>query len=233
MSNDAEHLCTDQDHGRHSSCEKAIERRQWVRFIVPNLVTRVSWYYGTETVTHLVNLVNVSANGAAMIMDVKPPSDRPCMITFDNGGISTGPIPANLISVLTEKGGRYLVKFSFEPVSTAEGIVRHQKERRAWQRVVPRETRARLSWEAGNDSISVPAQVQNISGGGVAVLTDLSPPWNQAVWLSIGPAEDEAGPVECKLVGVHGDQAGKVIARFAFVDLCSMQLYQAAVNARN
>ena len=69
-------------------------------------MTRLSWCNGTETVTHLVSLVNVSASGAAVIMDVKPPTDRPCMIHFDNGGVSTGPIPANLIAVETTDAGR-------------------------------------------------------------------------------------------------------------------------------
>ncbi len=230
MINHTQHPWTDQDHGRVSNGEQTRARRQWVRFVLPNLVTRLSWFNGTETVWHLVSLVNVSAGGAAVIMDLKPPMDRPCMILFDNGGVSTGPIPANLIAVETTDGGRYLVKFAFEPVRATKDLIRHQKERRAWQRVVPRETRARLSWQLGDDTLSVPGEVQNISGGGVAVRTDVIPPWNQAVWLSVGPVGEEAGPAECRLVGVGHDQAGKLIARFAFVDLCPLQLYQAAVE---
>ncbi len=225
-----QHPWTDQDHGLVANRELTRERRQWVRFIFPNLVTRLSWCNGTETVTHLVSLVNVSANGAAVIMDMKPPRDRPCMILFDNGGVSTGPIPAYLIAVETTNEGRYLVKFAFEPVQATRDLIRHQKERRAWQRVVPRERRARLSWQVGDDTFSVPGEVRNISGGGVAVQTDVVPPWNQVVWLSLGPVGQEAGPAECRLVGVQHDQAGKLIGRFAFVDLCPLQLYQAAVE---
>ncbi len=230
MINHVPHPWTDQDHGLVSNGEQTRERRQWVRFVVPNLVTRLSWSNGRETVTHLVNLVDVSANGAAVIMDVKPPTDRPCMILFDNGGVSTGPMPANLIAVETKEGGRYLAKFSFDPVPARGDLIQHQKERRAWQRVVPRETRACLSWQVGDDTFSVPAEVQNISGGGVAVQTDVIPPWNQAIWLSVGPLGEETGPAECRLVGVRHDPAGKLVARFAFVDLCPLQLYQAAVE---
>ena len=96
------------------------ERRQWVRFVFPNLVTRLSWFNGTDTVSHLVNLVNVSANGAAVIMEVNPPTDHPCMILFDNAGVSTGPIPTNLVSTETTDAGRILAKFAFEPVGSHE-----------------------------------------------------------------------------------------------------------------
>src|SRR5271166_6072695 len=61
-----------------------------------------------------------------------------------------------------------------------------RRERRAWQRVVPREKRARLSWQVGDDTISVPGELQNISGGGAAVQIDVAPPWNQTIWLSLG-----------------------------------------------
>ena len=195
------------------------------------MVTRLSWANGTETVTHLVGLVNVSANGAAVIiMDVKPVTDRPCMIHFDKGGVSTGPIPANLVAMETMDSGRILAKFAFDSVLANRDIIPHQRERRAWQRVVPRERRARLSWRVGDDTFSVQGEVQDISGGGVAVQTDIAPPWNQTIWLSLGPVGEEAGPAECRLVGFRNDQPGKLIARFAFVDLCPLELYQAAIG---
>ena len=100
--------------------------------------------------------------------------------------------------------------------------------------MVPRETRARLSWLIGDHTFSVPGEVRNISGGGTAVQTNVTPPWNQAIWLSLGPVGNETDPAECRLVGVQHDQAGKLVARLAFVDLCPLQLYQAAVgNSRS
>ena len=75
----------------------------------------------------------------------------------------------------------------------------------------------------------MPGEVQNISGGGVEVQTDVAPPWNQTIWLSLGPVGEEAGPAECRLVGFRNDQPGKLIARFAFVDLCPLELYEAAI----
>jgi len=230
MSNHAQYPWTGQDRGMVSNGEKSRERRQWVRFILPNMLTRLSWANGTETVTHLVSLVDVSANGAAVIMDVKPVTDRLCMIHFDNGDVSSRPIPANLVAMETTDCGRILAKFAFDAVLANRDLIPHQRERRAWQRVVPRERRACLSWRVGDDTISVPGEVQNISGGGVAVQTDVAPPWNQTIWLSRGPVGEEAGPAECRLVGFRHDQPGKLIARFSFVDLCPLQLYQAAIK---
>jgi hypothetical protein len=230
MSNHAQHPWTDQGHGMVSNGENTRERRQWVQFVFPNQVARLSWVNGTETVTHLVSLVNVSANGAEVIMDVKPVTNRPCMIHFDNGDVSTGPIPANLIAMETTDGGRYLAKFAFDPVQANRDLIRHLKERRDWQRVVPRERRACLSWQVGDDTFSVPGEVQNISGGGVVVQTDVVPPWNQTIWLTLGPVGEEAGPAECKLVGFRNDQPGKLIARFSFVDFCPLHFYQAAIE---
>ena len=227
MSNHGQPPRSDQHHAVVSNGEKSRERRQWVRFILPNMVTRLSWAKGTETVTHLVTLVNVSANGAAVIMDAKPVTDRPCMIHFDNGDVSTRPIPAKLVAMETTDSGRILANFAFDSVLADRDLLPHQRERRAWQRVVPRERRACLSWRVGDDTISVPGEVQNISGGGVAVQTDVAPPWNQTIWLSLGPVGEEAGPAECRLVGFRHDQPGKLIARFSFVDLCPLQLYQA------
>ena len=101
---------------RQSNCEKVRERREWVRFVLPNLVTRLRWINGTETVTHLVNLVDVSASGAAVLMEVEPPADRLCTILFEHGGISSGPISTELVSMTTTDVGSILAKFAFESV---------------------------------------------------------------------------------------------------------------------
>ena len=75
-----------------------------------------------------------------------------------------------------------------------------------------------------------PKSAKNLSGGGVAVQIDVAPPWNQTIWLSLGPVGEEAGPAECRLVGFRNDQPGKLIARFSFVDLCPLHLHQAAIE---
>jgi len=75
---------------------------------------------------------------------------------------------------LLTDGGRYLAKSAVDPVQATRDLIRHQKERRDWQGVVPRERRACLSWQVGDDTFSVPGEVQTISGGGVAVQTDVT-----------------------------------------------------------
>ncbi len=211
--------------------EDVRKRREWVRFIIPHLVTRLSWQDGTGTVLHLVTLVNVSAIGAAVSMHVKPPSDRPCMILFDDGNDSAGPITAKLVSIEVTEAGRVLATFKFDATHAHKNLIRHQKECRAWQRMVPRNRHGSLSWRVGAETISVPAEVQNISGGGVAVRTDVTPPWNQPVWLFLGPAGQEPGRAECRLVGLYHDSAGKLVARMVFVGLCPLHLYQASLQS--
>ncbi len=128
MSNHGQPPRSDQHHAVVSNGEKSRERRHWVRFILPNTVTRLSWANGTETVTHLVSLVNVSSNGAAVIMDVKPVTDRPCMMHFDNKGVSTGPIPAKLVAMETMDSGRILAKFAFDSVLADRDLIPHQRD---------------------------------------------------------------------------------------------------------
>jgi hypothetical protein len=213
------------------SLEATREKRKWVRFILPHLVTRVSWDNGHSMVTHLVSLVDASADGAAVIMDVRPPRDRPCMLQFEDAASSTGPIPATLLSAEMTESVRFLAKFRFNRVQPARDVIHHQKERRAWQRVVPRERRAVLSWLVNGRELEVRGEILNISGGGAAVQTDVTPPSEQTIRLKVGPPGKEVGPADCRLVGVCQARNGKVIARFAFVDLCPLQLHQVAIGA--
>jgi hypothetical protein len=210
--------------------EQTRERRKWVRLILPDLVTRVSWAQGLRTVTHLVNLVDVSGDGVVVLMDLPPPRNRPFTLRFDDGNASTGPVPATLVSVEMTDAVRFLVKFRFDLVQPCREIVTQQKEQRAWQRVVPRVRHAILSWQVHGQTFCMPGEIQNISGGGVAVRTDIEPSAGQTVLLSVGPVGSEVGPAECRLLGTHLDKSGNVVARFAFVGLCPLQLDQTAVR---
>jgi hypothetical protein len=67
-------------------------------------------------------------------------------------------------------------------------VVRRQEERRAWQRVVPKESRATLSWGKGADLRTVAGEVLDLSGGGAAVRVDVLPPQEEPIRLSLGPA---------------------------------------------
>ena len=128
MSHFTEHSWTNESLGPVLNGDETRERRQWVRFVFPDLVTRLSWFDGTETVTHLVNLVNVSASGVAVSLDVRPPTDRPVMILFSHGGVTTGPIPADLVAIEYVDGERYLVKYAFHSLQTTGSLLHHQRD---------------------------------------------------------------------------------------------------------
>ena len=55
-------------------------------------------------------------------MDVKPVTDRPCMIHFENGGAATQPIPANLVAMETMDSG-ILAKFAFDAVLANRDLI--------------------------------------------------------------------------------------------------------------
>ena len=53
MKNDDSHVTLSEVGGQ--------ERQGWVRFVLPHLVTRLTWQRGTQTYREVVGLVNVSA----------------------------------------------------------------------------------------------------------------------------------------------------------------------------
>ncbi len=93
--------------------EKTRERRQWVRFILPRVVTKVSWKSGERTISELVNLVNASAQSATVLTELEPPSNQPFILYFDDENESTGPIPATLVSKQAV-AGKTLATFRFD-----------------------------------------------------------------------------------------------------------------------
>ena len=165
------------------------ERQGWVRFVLPHLLTRLTWHYAGQIHRELVSLVNVSASGALLLVDVEPPADEQFMILFEDGNESTGPIPAVLVDKSKTDAGRTLARFRFVSVQSSGTVIRHQKERRAWQRMTPKEKRVFLSWQDSDREVSVRAELKDISGGGVAVWTATLPPSNHSIWLSVGTVD--------------------------------------------
>ena len=201
----------------------------WVRFVLPHLVTRLTWQSGTQTYRESVSLVNVSASGALVLVQVDLPPDGRFMISFEDGTDSTGPIPAVLVGKEETNAGKTLARFQFASVQSSGKVIRYQKERRAWRRMTPKEKRVFLFWHDGDRAVSVRAELKDISGGGAAVWTETLPPANQSIWLSVGK-EDRQSAAECRLVGSLPGPTGKHTSRFAFIDVCPYEIYAAALG---
>lgn len=206
------------------------ERRRWIRFVIPELVTRVGWQFGGKSESHIVNLVKVDGEGAVVVMDREPPGDQTCVIHFENGRPGALPIPARLASTEALSFGRVRATFQFDLTRSTAGGVPKNRERRAWRRVVPKETRATLSWISGDSRVAIDARLEDIGGGGAAVKVGHRPPIDETVWLSVGREGKEAGPVECRLVGCDDVSHEESIARLAFVELCPMDVFVIAMG---
>ncbi len=206
------------------------ERRRWVRFVLPEVMTRLTWTVGGATEAHLGSLVDGSSSGVAMILDVEPPGDQAFLVYLDDGKAATGPIPSRLVSLEQMPSGRTLAKFRFDSVHGQGELIRHQSERRAWRRVVPKEKRASLSWHSADQKVTVPGLLRNIGGGGAAVQTETAPLPHGSIWLRVGADGQETEPVECKVLSCQSASTGIHLVRLSFVGMCPLQLYRVAMG---
>lgn len=206
------------------------ERRRWVRFILPDLVTRLSWKRAGTTEAQLVELVDVSGEIAAVLLDFEPHHHVPYMLHFHNGKSDEMSVPAQLIATKATEQGKILATFKFEVAGAPTSFLPKQRERRAWERRVPKEKAAVLCWAERDCEVSVNAEVLNLSGGGAAVRLPKRPPANETLWLSVGQKGRESEPVECKTVSSAPDGKGAFTLRLSFVGLCPMQVFEVAMG---
>jgi PilZ domain len=206
------------------------ERRKWVRFILPDLVTRLSWQQGGRTESRLVSLVDISGEVAAVMLDFEPRHNWPYMLRFDNGESDTVTAPAHLIATKAKEHGRILATFKFDLADSPRNYLPKQRERRAWERRVPTQKSAVISWVEKDSEITVNGEVLNLSGGGAAVKIAQRPPAHEPLWLWVGREGQEAGPVECETVGCSPDGEGTLTLRLSFVGLCPLSVFEAAMG---
>ncbi len=207
-----------------------MERRLWVRFVLPELVTRVSWRFGGQSESHLVSLVKVDGVCAVVIMEHEPPGNQAYMIHFDNGRTGAVPIPARLSHTEATEYGRTLATFHFDLADSRADGLPQDRERRAWRREAPRECSASLSWMSGDSTMAIDAKLEDIGGGGAAVKVADRPPINETLRLWVGRKGQEAGPVECRMVGCESSSDENFLVRLAFVGLCPMDVFVVAMG---
>jgi hypothetical protein len=129
--------------------------------------------------------------------------------------------------------GRVLATFRFDPASGISDHIPQGRERRAWQREIPRETCAQISWGPEAAANSVDAELRDISGGGAAVRTRRRPPTNEPLWLWVGREDEKAGPVECRMLACDPEDEGMFTLRLSFIGLCPMAVFAAAMGLDN
>jgi hypothetical protein len=85
-----------------------------------------------------------------------------------------------------------------------------------------------LSWIEEARERTVPGELLNISGGGVAVASDVEPPAESPIWFGLEVQTPKI--VESRLVVISLDASGAKIIRLRFVEPCPMALFELAVQ---
>ena len=75
-----------------------------------------------------------------------------------------------------------------------------------------------------------PGELLNISGGGAAVITEVEPPADTALWFGLETEAMPIVPIEARLVVISRDTSGSKVVRLSFVDPCPMELFELAVQ---
>ncbi len=126
--------------------------------------------------------------------------------------------------------GKWLVRIRFATRIAVDSYFGQKQECRLWKRYPARETRAVLTWIEESQVKTIPCELLNISGGGVAVITAAEPPRAQSCWFSLETPPPGLDPVESEVQGIALDPAGSTILRLRFLDLCPMALFDLAVK---
>jgi hypothetical protein len=104
-------------------------------------------------------------------------------------------------------------------------------DRRDWHRQTARDTDATLSWQQDDGPQSHPAQLLDISGGGVALLIGRVPPRGRVLCLRLRSLENI--PVEGRVVDAkHHHKPGKHLIRIRFTAECPTAFFERAVHGK-
>ncbi|WP_148593012.1 hypothetical protein [Aquisphaera giovannonii] len=192
----------------------------------------MSWEEEGRTESHLVSLWKLDEEGAAVMTETVPPGDRSVLLHVDLGPSRVASVPARVDSQAAGGFGRALVSLKFAPAVFPMDLVSGRRERRAWRRQRPREKAAVLSWVSKNSTVTARVELRDIGGGGAAVVSQERPLGEASLWLWVGREGNEAGPVECRLVGLEAAAGDMHVVRLAFVGLCPIHVFEVAMGLR-
>jgi hypothetical protein len=206
------------------------ELRQWIRTKLPDVGATLTWHVGVNQVTHDVELIDISAGGAAIYMAVSAPADRPVWLRLIHASIEADPIEAVSIETRLIEPGKARCRLRFLSSEALQGVISLKEERRSWTRFPALETHGDLEWEEAEGTHCVAVEIVNISGGGAAVRTDAEPPRDRPCWLSLRAGSFHSSRVKCRLVVFSTDHGEQPIARLEFQEGCPIDLFEVAVN---
>jgi hypothetical protein len=209
------------------------ERRQWPRSLVRDVRGSMSWRGEAGDVACEVSVLNISGGGAAVLGEDAPPEGQTLRLVLHCESARMDAVEAVALGASVHSSGKQLIRLRFAHWMPLDAILEKHRERRMWERYPARELRSTLTWLDGPAEVTIHGELLNISGGGVAFVSDVLPPPGTAIWLQLMAGirqVDRADPVESKLVTTSTDPLGRKIAHIQFVDPCPMDLFELAVN---
>ena len=206
------------------------ERRQSTRYRLRDAKGTMTWDEGPDRVACEVEVLNISGGGAALLAQRVPAEGTSLRLQLGCGHTMMEPVEARALAVSDDPSGRRLVRVQFAHWVSLDAILEHHHERRLWQRFPVRESHARLTWVENGSEKTALGELLNISGGGAAVIIDVSPRPDDPIWFELVTDGKALDPVESRLVVSSLDPSGSRIARIKFIDPCPMMLFESAVH---
>ncbi len=209
------------------------ERRQAPRYRLRDVRGNLSWQAGEVRVDSDVTVMNISGGGAAVVAESAPAAGQAVRLQLHCESALFEPIEAVALAASIDASGKAMIRLRFTHWISLDAILEKHQERRLWQRYPARESRATLSWFDGSTERTLPGELRNISGGGAAVVSEVQPPPGVSIWLALETGAqkgDPIEPVESRLVASSADPSGLRIAHLQFVDPCTMEFFELAVN---
>jgi c-di-GMP-binding flagellar brake protein YcgR len=205
-------------------------RRRSIRVASPQARVTLTWGEAHAPVTMKGNLIDLSSGGAAVLMDVAPPTDSPVTVALDSeAGVATI-IRAQILECREHASGKAVVRLRFQDCVRLEKPREPARERRLWKRYPVKANRTMLFWQEGDQVEQLRAEMLNISGGGAAIAVAGTVPADQPVWICLEMDGSYTSRVEARQVATVQNASGKQVVRFQFSELCPLDLYEAAVH---
>jgi PilZ domain len=210
--------------------EPADERRQSPRYRLRMARSMMEWREGNEAVTCHAEVLNISGEGAAVLVYRSPPLNERVQLRLECRAAAAEPMEARSLAVTDDPSGRKLVRLRFARWHSLDDIIESHLERRLWQRFPVSDTHAKLTWYDGESEKTARGEVRNIGGGGAAVIVDTNLPVDRPIWIEMEGDGDTLDPIESRLVATSLDPSGVTIAHFKFMDPCPMSVFEKAIG---
>jgi hypothetical protein len=89
------------------------ERRLWQRFPVRESRAKLTWLENGSEKTIRGELLNISGGGAAIIVDVISPSDKPIWFELESDGRDLGVVESRLVVISLDLSGLKIARIKF------------------------------------------------------------------------------------------------------------------------